>query len=186
MNDYRLWQLSFSPAGTSVKGVLSAAHVRGSHKNGSPRACRQGAGPLLLPLAAHYTWLAGLTAMRWEVGRHLRDSRHTRKSAHRRMYMTAEHLTKTANGFVPLRQPPRHGIRLMCAPADMHAFDIKAGTWREVGLGGAKQRLPPRSVAGIVACGSRLLLFGGEVEPTDLGHEVIANVPAVPLVSPFL
>jgi Galactose oxidase, central domain len=34
---------------------------------------------------------------------------------------------------------------------DMHAFDIAAGSWKQLDLAGTPQPLPPRSVAGIAA-----------------------------------
>jgi hypothetical protein len=67
---------------------------------------------------------------------------------------------------------------------DMHVFDVAAGSWKQLDTSSAQRQLPPRSVAGIAAVpspgtggggGSRLLLFGGEVEPTDLGHDAAGS-----------
>jgi Kelch motif len=47
---------------------------------------------------------------------------------------------------------------------DMHAFDTAAGSWKQLDLAGAAQRLPPRSVAGIAAA-------------ADAGHSFILLLP---------
>eukprot|EP00850_Spirogloea_muscicola_P021734 SM000260S09930 [mRNA] locus=s260:29478:31061:+ [translate_table: standard] len=52
---------------------------------------------------------------------------------------------------------------------DMHRFDLKTETWEEVLQGGEKPS--PRSVFGVSTVGDRyIVLFGGEVDPSDQGH----------------
>eukprot|EP00850_Spirogloea_muscicola_P020424 SM000216S06550 [mRNA] locus=s216:65038:66517:+ [translate_table: standard] len=52
---------------------------------------------------------------------------------------------------------------------DMHRFDLKTETWEEVLQGGEKPS--PRSVFGVSTVGDRyIVLFGGEIDPSDQGH----------------
>ncbi|XP_013384298.1 nitrile-specifier protein 5 [Lingula anatina] len=52
---------------------------------------------------------------------------------------------------------------------DMHRFDIATRTWSQLSMA---RPIPPRSVFGCVPVGEHhLIAFGGEVDPSDQGHE---------------
>ena len=54
---------------------------------------------------------------------------------------------------------------------DGHAYDLKQGAWETSALGGLTD-LRPRSVCIAISLpGDKALIFGGEVNPSDLGHE---------------
>lgn len=53
---------------------------------------------------------------------------------------------------------------------DMHRFDLVSGRWEEISRGGDFDRFTPRSVFGYGVAGSNILMFGGEVDPSDKGH----------------
>eukprot|EP00270_Netrium_digitus_P018002 TRINITY_DN6769_c0_g1_i1.p1 TRINITY_DN6769_c0_g1~~TRINITY_DN6769_c0_g1_i1.p1 ORF type:complete len:343 (-),score=86.76 TRINITY_DN6769_c0_g1_i1:234-1262(-) len=65
--------------------------------------------------------------------------------------------------------------------SDVHRFDLKTQTWQEVdvkgkeGGKGAAQRPAPRSVFSTAVLGKCILLYGGEVDPSDLGHMGAGN-----------
>ncbi|XP_061174172.1 uncharacterized protein LOC133183238 [Saccostrea echinata] len=55
---------------------------------------------------------------------------------------------------------------------DVHAFDTKSKTWQTLTF---LTPLPPRSVFGVVSHGTNIIVVGGEVDPSDKGHEGAGN-----------
>ena len=54
--------------------------------------------------------------------------------------------------------------------ADVHCYDVAAARWEEVAAGG--DAFPARSVFAAAATGDEaVVVFGGEVDPSDAGHE---------------
>lgn len=51
---------------------------------------------------------------------------------------------------------------------DIHRFDFQQKTWEEVTYGGEKP--PGRSVFGTATIRNKIVLYGGEVDPSDQGH----------------
>ncbi|XP_023642367.1 nitrile-specifier protein 5 [Capsella rubella] len=51
---------------------------------------------------------------------------------------------------------------------DVHCFDIAKGEWKEVETKGEKPS--PRSVFSTAVVGKQILISGGEIDPSDLGH----------------
>ncbi|XP_002963370.2 nitrile-specifier protein 5 isoform X2 [Selaginella moellendorffii] len=54
---------------------------------------------------------------------------------------------------------------------DVHRFDIASQTWEEVQVSCSSLQKPiGRSVFGTSCVGNKIFLYGGEVDPSDLGH----------------
>ncbi len=52
---------------------------------------------------------------------------------------------------------------------DVHRFDLASRAWERVAFAGAAKPIS-RSVFSAVAMGAMIVLYGGEVDPSDLGH----------------
>lgn len=52
---------------------------------------------------------------------------------------------------------------------DIHCFDLRTNTWEEVEAKG-EIKPTPRSVFACFAVGKFIVVYGGEVDPSDLGH----------------
>jgi hypothetical protein len=52
---------------------------------------------------------------------------------------------------------------------DIHRFDLVSGRWEEISTG-ENREFTPRSVFGHGVVGSNILIYGGEVDPSDMGH----------------
>lgn len=55
---------------------------------------------------------------------------------------------------------------------DVHKFDTVTKSWTTLSFG---TPLPPRSVFGIASDGQHIVVIGGEVDPSSLGHEGAGN-----------
>ncbi|CAA0842825.1 Galactose oxidase/kelch repeat superfamily protein [Striga hermonthica] len=53
---------------------------------------------------------------------------------------------------------------------DLHYFDLKEGKWVQVETDGENPR--PRSVFSTLGIGKYIFVYGGEIDPSDLGHMV--------------
>ncbi|CAA0830880.1 Galactose oxidase/kelch repeat superfamily protein [Striga hermonthica] len=57
---------------------------------------------------------------------------------------------------------------------DVHYFDLKEGKWVQVEMNGEKPS--PRSVFSPLVIGKYIFVYGGETDPSDLGHMGQGNV----------
>jgi len=54
---------------------------------------------------------------------------------------------------------------------DVHTFDLKTHTWDSPSCCSREKELPPRSVFGIACLANRIVLYGGEIDPSTKGHD---------------
>lgn len=52
----------------------------------------------------------------------------------------------------------------------MYAFDLKSQCWSALDASGGGDKPSPRSVFCAAGIGKHVVVFGGEVDPSDLGH----------------
>lgn len=91
--------------------------------------------------------------------------------------LKSSHLLRGRGGANLMKMPGRNALAVVAGFAgeetnDGHIFDLEKGTWEEEGMEGLDS-LRKRSVcvSGTLASSKQMFLYGGEVDPSDKGHD---------------